>query len=302
MNEPSGDRFSIGALARRTGMSVRTIRFWSDAGVVPPTGRSAGGYRLYDAEAVARLDLVRTLRALGLDLATVRRVLDRQATLGDVARAHARALDAEIRALSVRRAVLRSVARRNSSTEEMTLMHRLATLSARERQQIIDDFVAETFAGVDPAAPGAGIGLAMRQLPAELPADPTAEQVDAWVELGELVADNSFRARVRQMATAGPAAAPSPPIDPAPVLAYAGPAAAAGVDPDSAAGREVLARILPTDTPADRRAALADQLATFTDRRVERYWQLLGALQGRPPFPPATPAFEWVIAALRAPA
>jgi DNA-binding transcriptional MerR regulator len=48
--------FSIGQLAARTGLTSRTIRFWSDAGLVPPAGRSAGGYRLYDAEAVARLD------------------------------------------------------------------------------------------------------------------------------------------------------------------------------------------------------------------------------------------------------
>lgn len=47
-------------LARRTGVPVRTIRFWSDTGVIAPTGRSDGGYRLYDAAAVARLDLVRT--------------------------------------------------------------------------------------------------------------------------------------------------------------------------------------------------------------------------------------------------
>jgi hypothetical protein len=52
-----------------------------------------------------------------------------------------------------------------------------------------------------------------------------------------------------------------------------------------------------------RRAARAltlRQLETFTDARVERYWQLLGILNGQPPFPPAVPAFEWLIAALRA--
>jgi DNA-binding transcriptional MerR regulator len=83
--------FTIGQLAERTGLSVRTIRFWSDLDVIPPTGRSAGGYRLYDAAAVARLDLVRTLRELGLGLETVRQILTRQRTVVDVARAHERA-------------------------------------------------------------------------------------------------------------------------------------------------------------------------------------------------------------------
>ena len=50
------DHFTIGELARRTGLSVRTIRFYSDAGVVPPSGRSPAGYRLYDTEALARLE------------------------------------------------------------------------------------------------------------------------------------------------------------------------------------------------------------------------------------------------------
>ncbi|GAA0238150.1 hypothetical protein GCM10009539_24280 [Cryptosporangium japonicum] len=66
--------YSIGELARRTGLSVRTIRFYADAGVVPATTRSGAGYRQYDADAVARLELVRTLRDLGLAL-TPRRFL-----------------------------------------------------------------------------------------------------------------------------------------------------------------------------------------------------------------------------------
>ena len=69
--------FTIGQLARRTGVPARTVRFWSDAGLIPPAGRSAGGYRLFDSEAAARLDLVRTLRELGLGLDVVAAVLSR---------------------------------------------------------------------------------------------------------------------------------------------------------------------------------------------------------------------------------
>jgi len=297
--------FTIGELARRTGLSVRTIRFWSDVDVITPTARSAGGYRLYDAAAVARLDLVRTLRDLGLDLDTVRRILSRQETVADVARAHVRALDAEIRTLQIRRAVLRSIAERNSTTEELKIMNDLARLSARERQRIIDEFVDRTFAGIDPGAPGAGIAQAMRQLPADLPAEPTTEQVDAWLELAELVSDTDFQQRVRQMALAGAAGAAGaaespPPYDPAQVTEQAGAALRDGVTPDSAQGRAVLDRIIDPAMPAEERTRLADQMETFTDRRVERYWQLIGVLNGRPPFPSAVPAWEWLIAALRA--
>jgi DNA-binding transcriptional MerR regulator len=301
--------FSIGQLAARTGLTSRTIRFWSDAGLVPPAGRSAGGYRLYDAEAVARLDLVWTLRELGLGLEVIRAVLSRATTVAQVAQAHVAVLDEQIRLLRLRRAVLSTVASRGTTIEETLLMHKLARLSAQERQQMIDDFVDGVFAGVDPQAPGAGIARRMRQLPAELPDDPTPEQVDAWVELAELIADPEFRQRARTMAVAGqqagqradprtgPQAAPSASgLDYQAVLEHAGQALADGIAPGSPEGQSVLDRLIPA---AERPGVLA-QLETFTDARVERYWQLLGVLRGQPPFPPAVPAFEWLIAALRA--
>ncbi|MEU1982982.1 MerR family transcriptional regulator [Nocardia sp. NPDC019395] len=287
--------FTIGRLARRTGLDARTIRFWSDAGLVPPTTRSSAGYRLYDTEAVARLELVHTLRELDIDLATVRAVLERQTSLAAVAAAHARALDAEIRTLRVRRAVLRSVAHRDSTTEELRIMHELATLSAAERQRIIDDFVDEAFAGIEPDAPGAHIANGMRSMPATLPDDPSPEQVDAWIELAELVRDQGFRDRCREMAVTGARAedAQVPEVD----MTAGTTALEAGIAPDSPAAADVLARAVPDGTD---RTALADQMATFTDARVERYWSLLAIINGWPARPPMVPGAEWLIAALRA--
>src|SRR5450755_1053541 len=81
-----GDRlYSIGDLARRSGLAVRTIRFYSDRGIVAPAGHSPAGYRLYDVDAVARLDLVRTLRELDVDLPTIRKVVHRELSLPAVA-------------------------------------------------------------------------------------------------------------------------------------------------------------------------------------------------------------------------
>ncbi|GAB3986008.1 MerR family transcriptional regulator [Actinoallomurus acanthiterrae] len=296
----SEELFTIGSLARRTGVPVRTIRFWSDAGVLTPAGRSAGGYRLYDATAVARLDLVRTLRELGFGLDAIQAVLRRQTTLAEIADVHARALDAEIRTLRLRRAVLRAVAARGTTAEEMTLMHRLARLSARERQELIDAFVDHVTEGIDTDAPAMGIARSMRELPAELPEDPAPEQVDAWVELAELVQDEDFRQRVRGMAVAGGGADE---LEYGPdyhrVAEHAGRALTDGVAPGSAAGRAVLDRIVAPETPPAHRARILEQLETFTDARVERYWQLLAIVQGRTPQPAAVPAFEWLIEALR---
>jgi DNA-binding transcriptional MerR regulator len=81
-------RMAIGQLAARSGLSVRTLRFYADSGVLP-AARSESGYRQFDSDAVARARLVRTLRELGVGLNDVKHVLAAEAALADVAAAHA---------------------------------------------------------------------------------------------------------------------------------------------------------------------------------------------------------------------
>jgi DNA-binding transcriptional MerR regulator len=292
----SAELYTVGQLADRCGVSARTIRFWSDAGLVSPAGRSAGGYRLFDAEALARVDLVRTLRELGLGLDLVQAILARAVTFPDIAAAEVAALDAEIRTLRLRRAVLSTVAKRGSTIEETHLMHKLARLSAQERQQIIDEFVHSVMEGIGADGPAVRIAQFMRMMPAELPDDPAPGQVDAWIELGELIADETFRSRVRAMAVAGDAGEPGAAPDYQAVAEHAGRAVAEGVAPDSAQGKAVLHRIVPPGTTAAQRQRILQYTETFTDARVERYWELLALINGRPAQPRAVPAFEWLIA------
>ena len=61
----------IGAVASRSGLTVKTIRFYCEEGLIHPLGRSEGGYRLF-----AELALIRTLRAMELPLPDVRQVLE----------------------------------------------------------------------------------------------------------------------------------------------------------------------------------------------------------------------------------
>lgn len=302
---------TIGELSRRTGLPVRTIRFYSDAGVVPPADRTDAGYRLYGPEALARLELVRTLRDLGIDLATIRRVLEHETSVPQVAATHARALDAQIRVLRLRRAVLKAVAARGSDPEELQKMHQLAHLSDDERRRIVADFIDEVFADldIDPE-----FAARMRAAQPELPDDPTPEQVDAWIELAELVRDPQFKARIREMSErhADARAAGEDPGGPDPqrtaalVAEKAGGARAAGVEPGTPEATAVVDELAaafagPGDDPRDPayRAALADRLQVGTDARAERYWQLLAVINGWPPIPTTVPAWEWLIAALR---
>ena len=94
-------------------------------------------------------ELARRARELGLDIATIRRVLDHEVSIAEVAGVHAEALDVQIRTLRLRRAVLRAVAKRGSSPEEMRLMHKVAKLSDAERRRIIYQFIDDAFGGLD---------------------------------------------------------------------------------------------------------------------------------------------------------
>jgi hypothetical protein len=83
-------------------------------------------------------------------------------------------------------------------------------------------------------------------------------------------------------------------------MEHAGAARERGVPPESAEGAEVLNRILAGTPGGQHRPDLLAQLETGTDVRAERYWQLVGIINGWPPFPAHVPAFEWTITALRA--
>jgi DNA-binding transcriptional MerR regulator len=304
-----GTLYSIGDLARRTGLPVRTIRFYSDAGVLPPTHRSSANHRRYDLAAVARLDLIRTLRDLGVDLASINRVLADEISASQAAAAHADALDVQIRVLRLRRAVLRVVAKRDSSPEEMELMRRIVQLSEAERHRLVNEFVDNTFGGVD-ANPQL-VELLRAAVP-ELPDEPTAEQIECWVELAELVQDADFRAGVRRMAqyqaderADGDRTGLHHELT-NDVRHRVAAAIAAGIQPASAQAGPVIddlvARYAETFGASDNRgyrAKLSTRLAIANDPRVERYWHLIATINGSPAGPSLAPIFTWFTEALR---
>ncbi|MEU8283530.1 MerR family transcriptional regulator [Micromonospora sp. NPDC048905] len=302
------EQYTIGELARRTGLSVKTIRYYADSGIVPPTDRSPTGYRLFDAAAVARLDLVRTLRDLGVDLATIRRVVDREVALPEVAAAHAEALAVQIRVLRLRQAVLTVAARRGSGPAEVDELHRLARLTARERGHLVADFLAGVFAGLgdQPAYPGVLVSMTP-----ELPDDPSTEQVEAWLELAEVCRDPEFRARMRRLAQQHAADHDVPglprPDAVAVVRDAVAPALAAGLDPTSPDADPVVAAAVSRyaslhghSDDADLRQRLLDRLVPANDPRRDRYLDLVAVLNGWSTGEATAPAVDWFIRALHA--
>lgn len=67
---------TVGALARQTGLTVRTLHHYDQIGLLKPSARSDAGYRLYRREDVARLHAIQALRETGLSLSAIAAVLD----------------------------------------------------------------------------------------------------------------------------------------------------------------------------------------------------------------------------------
>ncbi|MCP9994491.1 MerR family transcriptional regulator [Streptomyces werraensis] len=71
-----GKLMQIGEVAARTELSLRTIRHYEETGLVIPSARSQGGFRLYTETDVARLMVIRRMKPLGFTLEQMRDLLD----------------------------------------------------------------------------------------------------------------------------------------------------------------------------------------------------------------------------------
>ncbi|MER6005844.1 MerR family transcriptional regulator [Nonomuraea angiospora] len=185
--------YPIGDAARRSGLSVSAVRFYADKGLIEPTDLNEAGHRMYDIHAIARLELVRTLRELDTDMEEIRRLLEGGTTLHDLLTTHLEFVERQERTLRARRAVLRTLIKQGG-TAQADLMHKLVWMTDEEREQTIDDFWNDVGENLDVPE---GFVDRLRTMRPVLPADPTAAQLEAWIGLADLVRDPAFRDAVR---------------------------------------------------------------------------------------------------------
>ncbi|HEY3571773.1 MAG TPA: MerR family transcriptional regulator [Thermoanaerobaculia bacterium] len=112
--------WKVGELAKRTGVSVRALHHYDEIGLLSPSHRSQAGYRLYTEIDVARLQQIRSLRALGFSLEEARDFLKRPEVTPDrVLRLHIAHLKEQIAAQQSLADRLEQVARRWRSDENV---------------------------------------------------------------------------------------------------------------------------------------------------------------------------------------
>ena len=61
-------KYTVGELARKTGLTTRTIRFYDEKGILTPCGYAENGYRLYNLKSIETLEKILLLRFLGFSI------------------------------------------------------------------------------------------------------------------------------------------------------------------------------------------------------------------------------------------
>ncbi|MFD7322068.1 MerR family transcriptional regulator [Streptomyces sp. NPDC059875] len=293
--------WSIGELAEHAGVTVKTVRFYSDRGLLPEAGRSSGGHRRYGPEALDRLRLIRSLRSLDLPVPAVGRVLDRDDALEDVIAGRLREVGSRLTTLRWQEASLRLL-QDCTAEERAERLRLLGAVPSLPDTTALARFWRRTLPVRLPARLVSAVVDAAVPQP---PADPNPAQVLAFARLHALVSDG-LRLVVH------PAGA-----DDRPSVLYEGLAEAyALAAPDLRAGRapragEALDCFVSAyagskgtagtaDTPAFRRS-LKGELAQGAHPLIERYWQLAAELAtpaSGPAEPTAGAAHYWLCAAL----
>jgi DNA-binding transcriptional MerR regulator len=180
---------------------VKTIRYYSDIGLLPPSDVTEAGYRLYSDADIVRLELVRTLRAVNFDLPTISRLLQGELRPAAALELQLGAIEVQMRSLKRQRSVLKATLLNAEKGEAAMLSHMkgaqsLAQLERLEREAFLKSHLDRGLEGVpvDPAWKAAYLYSAISDLPEEL----NEAQFEAWLELAALMSSEGFLSGVRE--------------------------------------------------------------------------------------------------------
>ena len=126
----------VGQLARRTGLSVRTLHYYDEIGLLIPPRRAESGYRLYGDAEITRLQQIASLRQLGFGLDEIREILARPGTsVEDVIQLHLERINEQIEEMQRLRERLAVIARGLRANGSVTAEALLETMEAMKHME-----------------------------------------------------------------------------------------------------------------------------------------------------------------------
>jgi DNA-binding transcriptional MerR regulator len=129
-----GTRWRVGALARLTGLTVRTLHHYEAIGLLGPPARTESGHRLYDEAAVQRLYRVCALRSLGVPLDEIRTLVDDGSSVASVLNEHLARVEQRVEELTRLRDRLRRLCRQSDGqVDTAELLRTIEAISLLER-------------------------------------------------------------------------------------------------------------------------------------------------------------------------
>jgi MerR family copper efflux transcriptional regulator len=128
---------TIGALAKRGGVHLETIRYYERRGLMPPPARKSSGHRAYASAAVERLQFIRRAQALGFSLAEIKELLAFKAPPDRSCAEAAKRIQDKLREIEEKikdlRAIQRTLSRMKKSCEGHCLVSECPILESLER-------------------------------------------------------------------------------------------------------------------------------------------------------------------------
>jgi DNA-binding transcriptional MerR regulator len=314
MSKPQEDLYTIGAVAKLTGVAIKTIRYYTDINLLPPTRRTEARFRLYSTEDIWQLQLIRVLRQLEFSLEEIKAIIGGNLSTSTAIDWQLEAVARHIHHLQRVQEVLQQAKETRQQPEQAlrTLYDLGIALSenATERSRFVTEKLHMLVAQAN--LPDEWREQMLRQFTWQSPDTFTAKQIAAWTEIVSILNDPAFAEDALHFNSPAPPQATSN-MDIAEynqqVLALIQQAQAAALRGDSGeseAGQRLAqswARLIAGSTgqtiTSEFLRELSAQVSTYHSAHMQHFWTLMASLSGWEAPPSYEEGFNLLAAGLR---
>jgi DNA-binding transcriptional MerR regulator len=288
--------YTIGDVAKLTGVPIRTIRYYSLIGLLPPIATTDTRYRLYSPAEIWRLEVIRTLRTFGFGLDEIGKLLAGEISIMQAITLQLTAVTEQIAQLQRVQLVLeRARVSAEDADDSLQHLHELGAAlndNAVARRQFL---MAKLRATLPNAEPLPYQEQFLQDIAQSLPDTLSSEQATTWAELVELMNDPVFIEITRRQLAPFVEEAQQPDFDLAvgrdqmeQIMEHAVVMAEANTAPNDPHVQAVVTQWLDVfatvlhrpNTPAFA-GWFVEHADEFMPPLIERFWTLVGKLNGR---------------------